>query len=256
MGAHVGILQRGGEAKLDREGRDYWIKPLRELGAVLPVYLEPKTRTFLRGHLKAKSPNCAYRLDESFADILRAKKSGWPKLLAEWAEEDAARERASLQATLAAEAQKKIGSGGHTLLIQMAVKHYVPRFLLGFKVLYVDDGDGDRITAKEETKLANAGIVLELRDAMPDILLWNPTFDRIWVIEAVTSDGEVDTHKVQQLQTLTQRCGKTGIDFTTAYPDWKTAAGRQAAYKNIAPGTYVWIAEDGSKQFKAETFQA
>ena len=39
LACHVGILQRGG-GKLDREGRDYWIKPLRELGGIEPVALE------------------------------------------------------------------------------------------------------------------------------------------------------------------------------------------------------------------------
>src|SRR5205823_6791253 len=38
IGCHVGVLQRG-RSKLDREGRDYWIKPMQELGGVEPVTL-------------------------------------------------------------------------------------------------------------------------------------------------------------------------------------------------------------------------
>jgi len=41
---HVGRFQRGG-TKLDREGRDYWIKPLRELGAIEPVYFVVGSRS-------------------------------------------------------------------------------------------------------------------------------------------------------------------------------------------------------------------
>ena len=37
-GCHVGVLQRG-RSKLDREGRDYWIKPMQELGGVEAVTL-------------------------------------------------------------------------------------------------------------------------------------------------------------------------------------------------------------------------
>lgn len=33
IACHIGILQRG-SGKLDREGRDLWIKPLRDVGAV------------------------------------------------------------------------------------------------------------------------------------------------------------------------------------------------------------------------------
>jgi hypothetical protein len=52
-----------------------------------------------------------------------------------------------------------------------AVTHYAKRFLPDYEVLYIDDGDGDRITPDEKKKLAQAGIALELGDAMPDVLL-------------------------------------------------------------------------------------
>ena len=90
---------------------------------------------------------------------------------------------------------------------------------------------------------------------MPDVLLWHAEKDVLWIIEAVTSDGEVDAHKVKKIRALAERCGKAGVDFTTAYPTWKVAAFRQHAHKNIAPDTYVWIAEDASKHFKVETFR-
>ncbi len=253
IGAHVGILQRRGDAKLDREGRDYWIKPLRDLGAVQPVYLDPKSRTFLPGHLRAKSPNCAYRLAEGFISVLKAPKDEWKKRLGEWAREDQIRARAQLQAKVAAEARSLVDKG-HTALIKSCVDNYRPAFLPGYEVLYVDDGDGDRITKQDRERLDRAGLDLRLEDPKPDVLLWNPETDRMWVIEAVTSDGEVDAHKVVQVHSFTKRYGKAGVDFTTAYPTWKVAAARQHAYKNIAPGTYVWIAEDPSKHFKAEAF--
>jgi hypothetical protein len=49
IAAHVGTFQRGG-TRLDREGRDYWIKPLRDIGAVEPIYLQPETGAFILGH--------------------------------------------------------------------------------------------------------------------------------------------------------------------------------------------------------------
>jgi hypothetical protein len=66
---HVGRFQRRA-SKLDREGRDYWIKPLRDVGAIEQVYLNPATGTFVAGHPVAKSPNSAYRLAASFVQIL------------------------------------------------------------------------------------------------------------------------------------------------------------------------------------------
>jgi hypothetical protein len=250
LACHVGILQRGG-GKLDREGRDYWIKPLRELGGIEPVTLNDGA--FIAGHPIAKSPNSAYRLPEDFKAILQADDDTWPKLLAKWADKDAARKRREFQAEMEA-ASRQLVDTGHSDLIKASVDHYAPRFLKGYEVIYVDDGDGDRITDEDRKRLASAGIELKLGDAMPDVLLWNPKTDRLWVIEAVTSDGEVDLHKVTQLQAMAKRCGKAGVDFTTAYSTWKEAATRQSAHQNIAVSTYIWIQADPAKHFRAESF--
>ncbi|MBW2700365.1 MAG: hypothetical protein JRF33_06060 [Deltaproteobacteria bacterium] len=253
IGAHVGILQRKGNSKLDREGRDYWLKPLQDIGAIEKVYLDPDSVKFLPGHLKAKSPNCGYKLADDFVEILKASRSDWPSRLEGWSLKDNRRVRAQHQAETIKKAAALVGSG-HAGLIQLCIEQYVPKFLCGYQAIYTDDSDGDRITDEDELKLNEAGISIELGDAMPDVLLWNKDTDALWVIEAVTSDGEVDHHKVDQIQRLAKRCGKNEVGFTTAYPTWKVAAARQGKNKNIEPGTFLWIAEDSSKHFRAEAF--
>ena len=246
---HIGGLQRNA-TKLDREGRDYWIKPLREIGAVEPVYLQPSTGAFILGHPVAKSPNCAYRLTAEFRGILVSPEDEWRPRLAEWIREDQIRLRLELQARLASVA-RTAAETKHSDLIAACAEHYVPQFLPDYELIYVDDGDGDRVTDAQRAVLATAGITLTLGDSMPDILLWNRTTDAIWIVEAVTSDGEVDTHKVHQMQALASRCGKPSVGFTTAYHTWKVAAARQSRLKNIPVGTYLWIMEDPGKQYRA-----
>ena len=248
LACHVGILQRDG-GKLDREGRDYWIKPLRDLGGIDPITLVDGE--FIAGHVKAKSPNSCYRLHGGLVDILKAPEEEWRGMLEAWASQDVARERKAFQARMAEEARRKVDTG-HAQLIRASVEHYVPRFLPDFHVLYIDDSDGDRISDAEREKMAEAGVALTLEDAMPDVLLWNPATDMLWVIEAVTSHGEVDQHKVNQLRRLQVRCGKAGVGFTTTYRTWKEAASRQGNHKNVAVDTYLWIQEDPAKHFKAE----
>ncbi len=247
IGSHVGILQRRG-AKLDREGRDYWIKPLRELGAILPIYFDPKTRTFAQGHPVAKSPNSAYRLSEDFVQILKAPKVAWPQLLDDWVKKENIRKRAKLQAEVEENARQQVDSSHEDLIIACQVI-YAAKFLPGYKVIFIDVADGQRITSQEKASLAEAGLSLSLADAMPDVLLWNPKLDSIWVIEAVTSDGEVDSHKVTQILAMAGQHGKHEVGFTTAYATWRDAARRQGRHKNIAPETYIWIQEDPSKHF-------
>lgn len=72
--------------------------------------------------------------------------------------------------------------------------------------------------------------------------------------QGVTSDGEVDRHKVEQLTLLSNRSGFVEIGFTTAYRTWKDAAVRQGRHKNLATDTWVWIAEDAGKHFLAQVF--
>ncbi|MFC1672595.1 BsuBI/PstI family type II restriction endonuclease [Pseudomonadota bacterium] len=250
LACHIGILQRGG-GKLDREGRDYWIKPLRDLGGIEPVTLHEGE--FLSGHVKAKSPNSSYRLNTDLIAVLQAPDDAWQDLLAAWVSDDAARERRAFQAEMAAEARKRVDTG-HSDLIRASVDHYVPRFLPGYAVVYIDDGDGDRITDDDRQRLAAAGIELTLEDGMPDVLLWNESSDELWVIEAVTSDGEVDIHKVNQLLRLAERSGKSGVGFTTTYRTWKEAASRQGSHQNIAVDTFIWIEADPAKQLHVQSF--
>ena len=251
LACHVGILQRG-NGKLDREGRDYWIKPLRELGGIEPILLH--SSEFIHGHVVPKSPNSSYRLAEDFKAILQAPNDQWPAMFADWALPNAARRRMEFQASMA-EASRQLVDTSHSDLIQASIDHYAAQFLRGYMVIYVDDGDGDRITDVDRAALARAGIDLRLGDAMPDVLLWNPETDRLWIIEAVTSDGEVDIHKVNQLTAMAARCGKAGVDFTTSYRTWKVAATRQGTHGNVAVGSYIWIQSDPAKHFWVDSFE-
>jgi hypothetical protein len=246
IATHVGILQRGNNTKLDREGRDYWLKPLWAVGAVEKVYFHSKEGLFKPGHPIAKSSNSAYRLADDFMKILIAEDNVWSDMAREWARSSVQLERLALQAEQAQKTAESVESA-HSLLITASHEVYAPRFLPSYEVIYIDDGDGDRVTVEQQEVLSNANVSISIHDAMPDVLLWNKEDDSLWVIEAVTSDGEVDIHKMQSLLAFSERNGKSKIGFTTTYPTWKKAAERQSACKNLADGSYMWIHEDASR---------
>ena len=190
VGCHFGILQRG-EGKSDREGRDYWLKPLWEIGAIEKAFFDKARQEFIPGHPVAKSPFTAYRLADSFKAILMAPEDKWRSQLKKWIKEEAIRGRLALQAELAEVSRSQVDTQ-HSDLIRAACQYYVPHFLPGYKVIYTDETDGDRVSEPERQNLFEAGVSLGLKDSMPDVLLWNRKTVRLWVIEAVISDGEVD----------------------------------------------------------------
>ena len=72
---------------------------------------------------------------------------------------------------------------------------------------------------------------------MPDVLLFNKETDALWVIEAVTSDGEVDYHKQERMTEFAERNQKSGIGFTTAYETWKYAGARHSYPNAVKAGS-------------------
>jgi hypothetical protein len=249
IGCHVGILQRD-QGKLDREGRDYWLKPLREVGAIETVTLTESG--FVAGHIVAKSSNSAYRLDSSFVALLQTPAKNLERAIAAWIDGDTSRQRLDRQAQAAA-AARAAADTGHSDLIQAACTLYAQFFLPGYVLLFVDDGDGDRLDTPKRNRLASASLRYDALGAMPDALFHKPGTSEFAVIEAVTSDGEVDQHKVESVTAMLRKSHPDPIiHFVTAYRTWKEAAARQGKHKNLAPGSWLWIMEDGSRRFHVE----
>lgn len=246
LACYVGIYLRHGK-KLDREGRDYWIKPLREVGVIEPVTYDKISKDFQLGHLKAKSPLSSYRLASSFIDVLKSKSGAQ---ITKYFGSNEIGVRLMIQSRAVEYIANTSGKGDHSKLIQLAQDFYVPKFLPDFKVLYVDDSDGDRISNNEQINLKEFGISLTIDDVFPDILLGNLNGE-LWFIEAVTSDGEVDETKMINLRGFCKKHGKKLAGATTCYLSWKALASRQSAHKNLAAQSYLWIAEDPSKHFKS-----
>jgi hypothetical protein len=256
ISCHVGILQEENPAqrrKLDREViRDYEIIPLIGLGIIQRI--THSSGTFVPGHITHNSSSSCYRLNPLFVQVLQTDENNIDAAILEWANEQAERERAFATAQALQLANER-NRTPHENLIDDAAEFYVPRFLPGFEIVLIDCGEGTRITNEDLDSLQNAGLGFVAGDAFPDILLWNPESDELWVIEAVVSDGEVDAHKVERMQAYCERYDKSGISYTTAYETWSRCGQRQNQYRNIHPGTYIWIRDDPTKHWLCRTEQ-
>jgi BsuBI/PstI restriction endonuclease domain len=256
IGAYIGILKRGKAQKHDREQvRDYWVKPLIDVGAVEAVQVLKGSREIVPGHPITRSALSGYRLTSGFVELLKTPEDRLEEAVEAWGNEDSKRERLAFQADVASSAAEETDNP-HERLVVACRDHYAPQFLPGFRALFVDVSDGDYLSHDDRVRLSGAGLDLGLDDPKPDLLLWNPTTDAVWIVEAVKSDGEVNEYKAKRFREWALRYGKSAVGFTTAYLTWKDAANRQSRERNIAVETYIWILEDGSKHYLAETFNA
>lgn len=97
----------------------------------------------------------------------------------------------------------------HKQLINDSINLYAQHFLPGFKCVFKDADDGDRITQEEQKELNRCGINFDSsKDVCPDDILYNSQEDSLWFIEAVTSDGEVDASKFSGFEKICSNSNK------------------------------------------------
>ncbi|HUZ80873.1 MAG TPA: BsuBI/PstI family type II restriction endonuclease, partial [Gaiellaceae bacterium] len=157
------------------------------------------------------------------------------------------RERAAQQRAAAAVAGANPDSKHSVLIAAAAEAHKESPMLSGYELLFIDDGDGDRIKEPYATKLKKAGLELNLDTRYPDTIFAHATKRELWIIDAVTSDGEIDPVRLTEISKWAEDAGWTLAGATTAYETFDRYAARQKAMTNIASDTYVWIAEIGGQ---------
>ncbi|MED3957666.1 BsuBI/PstI family type II restriction endonuclease [Priestia aryabhattai] len=245
IGSYIGILMRG-KSKLDREGRDQWIKPLVDIGIIEPITVVGTT--FELGHLTAKSPNSAYRLNLEFIELLKNFNSeNFDFLVKEWFASNEKRTRLIVTYEKNDMGTKKLSHKG---LIEDSIEIYAKNYLPGYKPVFKDAEDGARITKEEQISLDKYRIKFGgLDDVWPDSILYNEEENSLWFIEAVTSDGEIDNHKLQGFLRICNNSSKKFGGCTTTYYTWKRFYERQSSNNNLAVGTYFWIKECPEKYF-------
>jgi hypothetical protein len=240
----------------DREQRDYWILPLRELGLVDRTWVYPAKdrpadgRLIERGMHKTKSPNNAYALSRDVRQLLgEVRDAAWEDRLGEFIAGDEARRLHAVQARAASV------PSSHGALIRVAVEVLQAAKLPDYELLYIDDDDNERVENEWAPRMAAMGLELTLEDKYPDAILGHRETRDLWIVDAVISDGEINPERRDSIQAWAERQSCTVSGFVTAYLTWKRAAARQAANSNIAVGTYMWIAEDGGKLWLVQAME-
>jgi hypothetical protein len=249
--------------KIDREVRDYVFPQLREVGIVRLATAGTKEHVKRTGqyrrldvHDPPKSPNSSYVMTDEGRALFDAADDAFEDLLAAFVT-DAPQRRLRHQQALAQQAVATSSTNKHAALMRAAARTISSSTLGdGFEVVCIDDSDGRRLAAKWEQRLDQLNLKPDLSSRWPDVILANPQSRQVWFVDAVTSDGEIDTVRKEELETWSAERGWSVAGYTTAYECWADAARRQGTQKNLAVGTTIWIAEDGGKLFDVRALPA
>ncbi len=131
-----------------------------------------------------------------------------------------------------------LSPGEHNRLQTQVIEQFAPRFASGAVVLYLGD-TADKNLYVETEQLARLGIPITEHSKLPDIVLYLPSREWLFLIEVVTSHGPMTPKRIFELNEMLGN-SSGGKIFVTAFPSF---AEFRKQMRNIAWDTEVWIAE-------------
>ena len=131
-----------------------------------------------------------------------------------------------------------LSPGVHNHLQVKIVEEFGPRFAPGADLLYVGD-TAEKHLHIDTQALSKLNVPVTQHDKLPDIILYWPKRNWLFLIEAVTSHGPVSPKRHREIETMLKQCTAERI-YVTAFPDGKMF--RKYA-GGIAWETEVWIAD-------------
>lgn len=132
----------------------------------------------------------------------------------------------------------QMSPGKHNEVQKAVVEEFAPRFAPGARLLYL--GDTAKKNLIQDTEgLAALGIPITEHDKLPDVVLFDPGRNWLFLVEAVTSHGPMSPKRVYELEQMLKDC-PTGCVYASAFPDMGEF---RKHIRNIAWETEVWIME-------------
>jgi hypothetical protein len=130
----------------------------------------------------------------------------------------------------------KLSAGKHNEVQAAIVEKFAPRFANGGILLYLGDTAKKDLFVDKKT-LEELGIPIDQHSKLPDVVIYDPTRNWLFLIEAVTSHGPVSPKRIVELEELLKNC-EVGKVYVTAFPDM---AEFKKHSNKIAWETEVWL---------------
>ncbi|MBB5153289.1 BsuBI/PstI family type II restriction endonuclease [Saccharopolyspora phatthalungensis] len=131
-----------------------------------------------------------------------------------------------------------LSPGGQNPLIKQMIEEFCPQFTPGAEILYVGDADA-KWALFEADRLSGLGVTVDQHGKMPDLVVYMPDKDWLFLMEAVTSHGPVDAKRYGELASLFKDA-TPDLVYVSCFPDRKKM---REYLPVIAWETEVWCAE-------------
>jgi hypothetical protein len=131
-----------------------------------------------------------------------------------------------------------LSPGKHNALQVAVIEEFGPRFAPGTKVLYLGDTAKKNVICLAD-ELAKLSIPITEHDKLPDIVLHDVKKGWIFLIEAVTSHGPVNSKRHAEIEAMLTKCPAERV-YVTAF---LTKADFRKYAADIAWESEVWLAE-------------
>jgi adenine-specific DNA-methyltransferase len=132
----------------------------------------------------------------------------------------------------------ELSPGKHNELQRLVIEEFAPRFAPGSVLTYLGDTENKRLYL-DSAILSRLHIPEMKHDKLPDVVLYDPTRNWLFLIEAVTSHGPVSPKRHAELENALNSadCGRV---YVTAFLDF---SGFRKYAGDIVWESEVWIAE-------------
>lgn len=135
-----------------------------------------------------------------------------------------------------------LSPGGQNPLVRDILDLFCPEFAPGAELIYVGDTadkNATRYGLFRKERLAELGVTLGEHGKMPDVIVYRPDKNWLYLIEAVSGHGPFDHTRLEAMRRLFAH-STAGLVYVTAFPDRKRL---QKYVGVIAWETEVWVAE-------------
>ncbi len=132
----------------------------------------------------------------------------------------------------------QLSPGLHNEVQAAIIMQFCPRFVKEGIVVYLGD-TANKDLYYDESLLKNLSIPIDQHSKLPDVVIFDPVKNWLFLIEAVTSHGPVSPKRMIELEDFLKDC-KVGKVYVSAFPDFKEFNRHS---REIAWETEVWLME-------------